>query len=643
MAWDTDLIGKALAIASCPHSPLRVMAGPGTGKSFAMKRRVARLLEEGAEAKRILAVTFTRNAARSLLDDLHALGIDGCEDIRCGTLHGYCFSLLGKDDVFSFLGRIARPLLTFQTYGVLRFEAEPMLADLLKREDFGGKRKITKRIRAFEAAWARIQSDEPGWALEPVDEQLQSELTAWLTFHESILIGELIPEALRYLRANPGCDARSAFDHVVVDEYQDLNKAEQEVIQLLAENGEQSVVGDVDQSIYRFRHANPEGITDFATTKPGTHDETLDECRRCPQLVVELANHLIKKNHPPGVAPRLKPLKTNPDGNVYIVQWASLAEEAEGIADYVVWLIASGHSPNDILILSPRRLIGYAIRDAIDKKKISVHSFYNEEALESESAQEAFTLLALAAIPNDRVALRWWLGFGSPTWSANEYDRLRQHCETTGESPRDALERLVAGTLDLPRTSTIKDRYLELRTRLESLDGRTLEEIVDLLFPDGEEWAATIREAAILAIPLADDLADLNDKLNAAVTQPEVPENVDYVRVMSLHKSKGLTSKVAIVAGCIAGVIPFIDPDEPPAIRAEILREQRRLFYVAITRCTETLVLSSVKHIAPSVAYTLGASVRRDGLTAASLFMGELGPGQPKAVVGKGWVTDSYS
>jgi DNA helicase-2/ATP-dependent DNA helicase PcrA len=101
MAWDDGLAGTARNIAATENSPLRVMAGPGTGKSFAMKRRVARLLENGQSPERILAVTFTRNAAASLVDDLHALGIAGCEEIWAGTLHAYCFSLKA---VFDYLG-----------------------------------------------------------------------------------------------------------------------------------------------------------------------------------------------------------------------------------------------------------------------------------------------------------------------------------------------------------------------------------------------------------------------------------------------------------------------------------------------------------------------------------------------------------
>ena len=218
MAWDEGLTGTALQIAATPESPLRVMAGPGTGKSFAMKRRVARLLEEGVNPRRILAVTFTRNAAASIVEDLHNLDIAGCDKIRAGTLHSFCFSLLTKNEVLEFLGRVPRPVITFTDSGVLQFEGHTMLQDLIS-QPFGGRRAYTKHIRAFEAAWARVQSEQPGWPQDPVDHQFHAALISWLQFHRAMLVGELVPEALRYLRNNPACQALTAYDHVLVDEY----------------------------------------------------------------------------------------------------------------------------------------------------------------------------------------------------------------------------------------------------------------------------------------------------------------------------------------------------------------------------------------------------------------------------------------
>lgn len=113
MAWDDGLVGVARLIAATDETPLRVMAGPGTGKTFAMKRRVARLLEEGADSNRILVVTFTRTAAADLVRELGALEVEGCEDIRAGTLHAYCFSLLSRDEVLEHLGRHPRQLSPF--------------------------------------------------------------------------------------------------------------------------------------------------------------------------------------------------------------------------------------------------------------------------------------------------------------------------------------------------------------------------------------------------------------------------------------------------------------------------------------------------------------------------------------------------
>src|SRR5437588_6568537 len=105
MNWNDDLTGSALNIARAEQSPLRVVAGPGTGKTFALMRRVARLLEEGAQPSRILAVTFTRTAANDLVEKLAALGVPGADLVAAKTLHSLSFGLLSRSAVFQALGR----------------------------------------------------------------------------------------------------------------------------------------------------------------------------------------------------------------------------------------------------------------------------------------------------------------------------------------------------------------------------------------------------------------------------------------------------------------------------------------------------------------------------------------------------------
>src|SRR5688572_29437594 len=181
--WDDDLTGIALNIASTDESPLRVLAGPGTGKTYAMKRRVMRLLQQEVEPRRILACTFTRTAARDIAKEIAGLGVEGAEKVWAGTLHGLCFSILQRQEVLQATGRVARPL----TQTEVRF----LLQDL--QADFEGVKKARKRLKAFEAAWARLQSEEPGWPEDPVDQAFQVGLLDWLTFHRAMLIGEIVP------------------------------------------------------------------------------------------------------------------------------------------------------------------------------------------------------------------------------------------------------------------------------------------------------------------------------------------------------------------------------------------------------------------------------------------------------------------
>jgi len=626
--WDDGLVGPARRIAELDHTPMRVLAGPGTGKTFALMRRVARLLQEGATPNRMLVCTFTRTAARDLEVELARLGVEGLDEVRAGTLHAFCFGLLGRNEVLQATGRVPRPLLHFE---------ERLLLQDLDGDGFGGIRDRDRRLQAFNAAWARLQSDTPGWPQDPVDRAFHTELVGWLRFHQAILIGELVPEALRYLRENPASPHRGVFEHVLVDEYQDLNRAEQVLLDLLAEAGHLIVIGDEDQSIYSFKFAHPAGIATFDRTHPNTHDEALEECRRCPRLVIEMANTLIANNRKR--TPRvLTPLPGNPDGEVRVLQWPTIQEEAEGIAEIIRRRIQNREvEPGRVLVLAPRRQLGYAVRDVLNALGVFAHSFFHEEALDEDDAQQAFTLLTLLANPEDRVALRCWCGFGSPSLRSGAWARLRQHCETSGDTPRAALERLASADLTIPHTGPLVERFRELQRRLGALEGARGQPLVDAIFPADQEWAAPIRSLAARLEGDEFEPAKLREHLRIGITQPELPTDVDYVRVMSLHKSKGLTADLVAVVGCIEGLIPTLT-DGTTAEQAASLEEQRRLFYVAITRTTQTLILSSVTQLPKDLTYRMGARVRAGSRShansIASRFLSELGPSRPAAVPG---------
>jgi superfamily I DNA/RNA helicase len=317
------------------------------------------------------------------------------------------------------------------------------------------------------------------------------------------------------------------------------------------------------------------------------------------------------------------------------------------LAEYVQHLTNNGIQPGEILILTPRRLLGYGIRDQIEARGIAVHSFYHEEALEEEAAQRAFTILSLLVNPEDRVSLRWWLGEGSPSYRKNAYLRLKQHCEASGLSPKAVLDGCVAGTINLNSVGELITKYKELTAILAGLQTKSVADLIDTLFPAGNDDVAVIREAALLDLDELETSENLLDLIKTNVSQPTIPEEVDYVRVMSLHKSKGLTSKVTIVAGCTHGLIPFVDQRHNVQEAALSLKEQRRLFYVAITRCTETLVISSVSRMTRKFAWKIGARVASgssaSAATIASQFIDELGPDAPAAKAGVDWVASGFA
>lgn len=649
MTWADGLEGAAWEIASSPAKRLRVMAGPGTGKSYALKRRVARLLEEGNDPKRILVVTFTRTAAASLVEDLVNLDVPGCDKIHVSTLHSYCFGLLSRKEVFQYLGRTPRPLITFEKSRALQFEGRMLTHDLAAADDrFSKARDTTKRIRAFEAAWARLQTDEPGWASDPIDRDFESHLLSWLRFHNAMLIGELVPQALRFLRDNPTNEVLSSFDHVIVDEYQDLNRAEQEIIDRLAAQGNTMIVGDVDQSIYGFRYANPDGIIDYGTRHEElTHDETLQYCRRCPTRVVSIADHLIKNNYGSDAAARLHPAEEKAAGDISLVQWKHPIAEAQGLAAYVSHLIAEqGYQPGDVLILMPRRRLAYELRKLLRGREIPAHSFYREEALEEVAAQRAFALLTLLANPSDRVALRWWLGHKSQQGSLNKsYAKLRAHCETTGAEPWQALVDLTENRIKVPSTKHLLQPFAELRAELEACQMLSPREVVDRLLPDDDEDRAVLRDFAELVVADCEEVGDLYPQLRTHLIQPGAPEG-EFVRIMSLQKAKGLTSRVVVVSACIEGLMPVLDDDQTPQEQEESIREQRRLFYVAVTRCADALVISSVAGMQTSLAHNIGAKLRNMqggfGEAITSRYVDELGPTAPRMMQGRDWQASGF-
>ena len=470
-----------------------------------------------------------------------------------------------------------------------------MLSDLqFENENYKAAREQTKRLKAFEAMWARRQADPLGIANSTIDAAYGTSLLNWLRFHQGMLIGELVKEAYEFMSAEPDTSWRSKYKAVLVDEYQDLNKLDQEIVDLLCEGSDNvcSVVGDLDQSIYSFRCAHPEGLLEYGQ-RSRVETRTMQVSRRCPKRHLSAAqNHIYKNTKKANEYPT--PLETAIDGEISVRRWADRATEVEGVVAFVQYCIAQGIPPGEILVMAPSRVVGKEMRKALVDVGIEAKSYFAEEQLEEIEAQKAFTLLTLLANKEDKISLRCWLGGWTSGYRRGNYKVLRDYCESHNIAPWTVLEQVVDGTLILSGINHLIEPFKELCDLLKNLEGCTGQELLDKVFPPTAEWAEDIRTLTDEFIETSTPPKKLYDHLADSITQPILPTEVQYVRVMSLHKAKGLTVRASVITGCVEGLVPRpYDPVKSFLTEPDHLEEQRRLLYVAMTRSTEFLLICS--------------------------------------------------
>jgi len=633
MAWHDGLEDEQYEIAASTASRIDVLAGPGTGKtSYGLIPRVARLLEEGVPGNKILLLTFTRTAARDLQDKIANRAVAGVDDVVATTLHAYCFSILNRESVLAITHREPRVL--------LNHEVDRMLYDL--RGNYGVIRQRRAMLKSFEAAWLRGIDQHPGASEIEVEREFEREVLGWLKHHKAMLIGEVVPLAFDFLVNNPVNDEVNRFDHVLVDEYQDLNYLEQKLVQQLVRRDGASlcVIGDDDQSIYGFRHANPDGIKSLHEDQDFEHYEIF-RCGRCPEPILSSANHLMRQatNRDKKDLYARDPQKR---ADFSIVQWTDLDEEVEGIVAAIVTDVSAGKfTEGETLVLTQRRGIGTRITRRLQALDVPALSFYNQEVMDNDPARESLSLLQLA-LGEDRAALRVVLGIGTSDGRRTAYRRLVDYAAKSGMSEMQVLDEIVSGRQHQISIRALVDRYRATKSQIESLNLDNMDSLVEELFRGRLEESEELRFIADECSHVARDAKDLCRRIVARISQEDVPAEPNFVRVMSLHKSKGLTSKSVYVVGALQGILPMVR-DGSPEEELATYEEHRRLFYVAITRASDQLVISSSRSLplgeAARFGITSGSLVGKNVVrTIASPYISELGPSAPAPITGDSWI-----
>ena len=598
--------------------PARVLAGAGTGKTTVVVRRFHHLVAQGVRPERILVLTFSREAARSLRDAILP-GLVAGTRLWVSTFHSFCLRLLESEapgglrlvqepEALLLLQAIAAAAGPWQWYvGPL---AARLPAEALTLSNQAKDYLLTPaHVAAYAAAGADCRLADLARAYAALQAALEREGAA--TF------SDFIARAVALLEGDAAVAARwqGCFDHILVDEFQDTNPAQFRVLRVLAAgHGNLAVVGDDDQAIYRFRGATDRFILRFAEHFPAAATYPVEENFRCPAPVLAVANALIAHN--PGRVPKTLFTRSKRQGYPPVQHWEARSgpEEGEAVAADIARRVAAGTPPEAIAVLcrSVRRGAGDLLQ-ALSRRNLP-HRVIGDER-EHPVVAQTLALLRLTQTLTAADILSVLAG------------RL---------APADLYAALRAAAGDLPALLTSGDAPLAFAAAAAELQAWLA---AHAALPPGPltyaalRWLGHLRLSLHLSAADADRLAaarSLQERAAAAPTlvallasgaAPGDWQPGPGVTVLTVHAAKGLQWPLVYVIGLAEGRFPVAVTSAPVFYTAEAirdwvdaagladpseaagayLREERRLAYVALTRAATELILTRARQYGQEV------------------------------------------
>ena len=416
------------------------------------------------------------------------------------------------------------------------------------------------------------------------------------------------------------------------------------VIDLIAKNANLTVVGDDNQSIYGFKNAHPEGIIEFPNSHKNCKDFTMKECRRCPRRVVQIANNLISQDPKYNRQSKqvLEPFDKNEEGIIDVVQWRSVKSEIEGLAKSLKALLQKHMDeilPQDVLVLNPSRKIAQLIADELTKIDVpsKMVSKNIDLLLNTENSRSLYAFITLLANPNDYVSFRYLLQ-NKGNFYSKQYVKIMRVAEKNNLNPIEVFDKIVDGTIKINRitenTAIIK-KYNDLITMINEWNSISDVTEIEKNFINnlsGENENLFLEKLLELCNNFNIDDSNPNNLINqlanhiksnlfeVVITEEDVFDD-EKVKVMTCHSAKGLSGKLVIISSCVDGLMPRNKEDQD-------IDEQRRLLYVAMTRCKYTiggyqgrLVISSFTQMQEGQKKNLGIEVPYRGVRASRFLM----------------------
>jgi DNA helicase-2/ATP-dependent DNA helicase PcrA len=574
---------------------LLVAAGPGSGKTRVVTRRIAyRILDRNLRPDRMLAMTFTNRAAREMSARVQSM-VDTEARIPIGTFHWTCAGILRRH---------IRALGYRSDFRLLQpWDARKLLQTILPVGDgrAGASLSLATEVVSGLKSGVEIESlamrhSTPVERLRRIADEYQRALRG----HNALDLDDLPYLAATILRENAHIRdrCRGAIDELLVDEYQDTNIVQQEVVELLAPpHGTVVVVGDEDQAIYGWRHADVRGFRRFKDAFPSALVLTLERSYRHHKYVARAANALIAHDEN-----RLnKSIHTQlPAGDPPICFVAADEhDEAEWITGEIERLTAVDRLRwNDIAILYRINAQSRALEDALVRRNVPYRVLSGRSFYAREHVQRVYAYLRLALDTADDAAAELLLK-SIPGLGDSRMAELRHWAE----EHEGTLVTAMSSALGIPRFPQTLRSALQVRHEriLEVADLRksSLRHVVDAAVQAAE---SDLENEGMLTESVVEDFGELRavvrlhqarrgtlrSLLDNSTLDHMASDSSDGVHVMSLHSAKGLEYRAVFMAGVEEGLLPYARSQQ----RLANVDEERRLCYVGMTRAKEMLYLS---------------------------------------------------
>ena len=595
--------------------PLLILAGAGSGKTRVITYRIAHLIRErDVRPGNILAVTFTNKAATEMRERLERLLNISLRGLWISTFHAACVRILRQH-----VERIG-----YKRQFVIYDETDrsslikTCMQDLRIDDKHYQPRAIIGRISALKNNLTdpeQFSRTSSGFGFDEAVSRTYELYAQRLRESGGVDFDDLLMLTVRLLEQHPDVldHYQQLFQHILIDEYQDTNRAQYRLVRLLtAKHKSLCVVGDDDQSIYKFRGADITNILNFEKDFADTTIIKLEQNYRSTENILGAASAVVKRN----LGRKDKTLWTSRQGGEQVLCYTAVDEkdEARYICRSIDTFVEDGRALREIAILYRTNAQSRALEDALRNRSVPYRIFGGLRFYDRKEIKDIIAYLRVLHNPADSVGLRRIINVPARGIGDTTIDRLEKAAQQKGvslyESAQDPaaaeiakgasgklreftsfMERLrtdmaVLSLTDLARRVIDDSGYIKALEEEKTIEARIRIENLTEFLTATEDFQEQNRDAGLEAF--LDQVTLITDMEQQSAGDVKGGTNTNSVTLMTLHNAKGLEFPVVFMAGMEEGLFPHSRSAESE----EELEEERRLCYVGMTRAKERLILT---------------------------------------------------